>query len=473
MPVSGMAYLDRPNEAGYFLFPDLSVRHEGRYRLTFNLYEETKEDKDKDPDTPDSNIVAPGFTNATGGSFDFRMEVKSHDFIVFSAKKFPGLAESTQLSRVVAEQGCRVRIRRDVRMRRRDRPKEGDYENREEEYARRKRTETPEGKPDYRARSMSGSVSLERSSFSAETQRRASGAEYPAPYPQTPTSAGGHLQFLGNGSAPPYQPHTQSHSRPPSMPPSPSYQTGHGAHYTPVHQSPHHQHVHQQGVHAQAPAQPAPQPPMHQLTYPPPPPPPKQQTYGQIERPQPHPYSQSNPSPQREGPTREFREPAPSQYGDPAQREFRDAAASSQLYHQPSKEFMLPPFKPVSYQPPPPSQHQAPRAATSVTLPPINDFAKHLPAPRAMAPLASPTSDRVPQMQAMPHPKLSTHLPAPPSVAGSKRSRDDGSRYEGEMPRYHNGARENPQFLDEQLEPQLVYRRANGQEILVTQEPGV
>lgn len=472
MPVSGMAYLDRPSEAGYFLFPDLSVRHEGRYRLTFNLYEETKEDKDKDPDTPDTNIVASGFANATGGSFDFRMEVKSHDFIVFSAKKFPGLAESTQLSRVVAEQGCRVRIRRDVRMRRRDRTKDSDYDHREEEYARRKRTETPEVKSNYRARSMSGSVSVDGTSFSAESQRRLSGAEYANAYPQTPTSAGGHLQFLGNGNAPPYHPQPPSHSRPPSMPPSPSYQTSHGSHFPSVHQSPHQ--IHQQGVHAQAQAHPAAPQPMHQPAYPPPPPPAaQQQTYGQIERPQPGPFAQSNPSPQRETASREFREAPPPQYGDPAPREFRDAAASSQLYHQPSKEFMLPPFKPMSYQPPPPSQHQAPRGTASVTLPPINDFAKHLPAPRAMAPLTSPTSDRVPQMQPVPPPKLATHLPAPPSVAGSKRSRDDGSRYEVETPRYHNGARENPQLLEEQVEPQLIYRRANGQEILVTQEPGV
>ena len=47
-------------------------------------------------------------------SFDWRMEVKSDLFTVYSAKKFPGLAESTNLSRTVAEQGCRVRIRRDV-----------------------------------------------------------------------------------------------------------------------------------------------------------------------------------------------------------------------------------------------------------------------------------------------------------------------------------------------------------------------
>ncbi len=51
---------------------------------------------------------------------DWRLKVDSQPFTVFSAKKFPGLAESTSLSRIVAEQGCRVRIRRDVRMRRRD-----------------------------------------------------------------------------------------------------------------------------------------------------------------------------------------------------------------------------------------------------------------------------------------------------------------------------------------------------------------
>jgi hypothetical protein len=453
MPVSGMAYLDRPNEAGYFLFPDLSVRHEGRYRLTFNLYEETKEDKDKDPDAPDSNIIAPGYANATGGSFDFRMEVKSRDFVVFSAKKFPGLTESTPLSRVVAEQGCRVRIRRDVRMRRRDGGKAGgDYDNAEEEYARQKRTETPEVKPNYRARSMSGSA--ERTSFSGESQRRTSGAEYPPQFPHTPASAGGHLQFLGNAAL--YHPHAQSHSKPPSMPPSPSYQTSHGAQFPPVHQSPHQQ-MQQQNIHAQAPAHQAHQQPMHQPAYPPPP---QQQTYSQVERPPPQPYTQSNPSPQREMAPREYREPAPAPYREPAQREFRDAAGPSQLYRQPSKEFILPPptLKPMSY------HHPPPRANTPLTLPPISDFAKHL-APRGMAPLTSPSSDRVPQLQAMPPPKST--LPPPASVAGSKRSRADSSRYELEAPRYHNGAREDPQLLDEHGEPQLIYRRANGHEIQV------
>lgn len=121
VPVSGMAYLDRPKPAGYFIFPDLSVRHEGKYRLRFSLYEECK-----DPD----EMSQPAHDGEPREFAAHRVEVKSRPFTVYSAKKFPGLAESTALSRIVAEQGCRVRIRRDVRMRRRsDRSgREGDSE---------------------------------------------------------------------------------------------------------------------------------------------------------------------------------------------------------------------------------------------------------------------------------------------------------------------------------------------------------
>ena len=139
MPVSGMAYLDRPKEAGYFIFPDLSVRHEGRYRLSFNLYEQTKREHDLDSDpSAEGQGKVPYGIESPDSSFDFRMAVKSASFNVWSAKKFPGLKESTPLSRQVAEQGCRVRIRRDVRMRRRGDGKPGaDYEESyEDPYAR-------------------------------------------------------------------------------------------------------------------------------------------------------------------------------------------------------------------------------------------------------------------------------------------------------------------------------------------------
>lgn len=122
-PVAGIAYLDRPDLAGYFVFPDLSVRHEGKYRLSFNLYEEIKDLKDADAEPAGTSSEAAEVKHAPmepQNHVHYRLEVKSVPFSVFSAKRFPGLSESTNISRIVAEQGCRVRIRRDVRMRRRD-----------------------------------------------------------------------------------------------------------------------------------------------------------------------------------------------------------------------------------------------------------------------------------------------------------------------------------------------------------------
>ena len=153
-PVAGMAYLDRPAPAGYFIFPDLSVRHEGKYRLSFNLFEETKDAKDADAESgPGSQDGVKTVASRNGANaispqshIHFRLEVKSEPFMVYSAKKFPGLKESTVISRIVSEQGCRVRIRRDVRMRRRDPKAPGLYDEYEDEnvYARSDRFITPE-----------------------------------------------------------------------------------------------------------------------------------------------------------------------------------------------------------------------------------------------------------------------------------------------------------------------------------------
>ncbi|KAJ8106235.1 hypothetical protein OPT61_g9672 [Boeremia exigua] len=153
-----MAYLDRPTPAGYFIFPDLSVRHEGKYRLSFALLENLSEVKDLDLDDP--NVIHDGNRFVTN-----RCEVKSAPFTVFSAKKFPGLSESTALSRMVAEQGCRVRIRRDVRMRRRENKSSKEWDDYDEDskyQVQARRTATPEaygGQPgapmDERPRSLS------------------------------------------------------------------------------------------------------------------------------------------------------------------------------------------------------------------------------------------------------------------------------------------------------------------------------
>jgi Velvet factor len=130
-PVAGANYLDRPSPAAYFLFPDLSVRHEGWYRLSFNLYEATKDAEDLDVDRPSRNadleVLNPTPGQKPQDSMAWRLEVKSTPFQVYSAKKFPGLSESTEMSRIVADQGCRVRIRRDIRMRKRNTGKD-EYE---------------------------------------------------------------------------------------------------------------------------------------------------------------------------------------------------------------------------------------------------------------------------------------------------------------------------------------------------------
>ncbi|KAK5997868.1 Developmental and secondary metabolism regulator VEL1 [Cladobotryum mycophilum] len=234
VPASGMAYLDRPTEAGYFIFPDLSVRHEGYFRLSFSLYETTKEEKDFDLEPAESDLP-PGV--------DWRMEIKTQPFNVFSAKKFPGLMESTSLSKTVADQGCRVRIRRDVRMRKRDGKGNG-YDRREEEYARRRTvTPAPAEDPHLRARSLSNS-SEQRMPYVPDAQRRPSIAEsYHAPPPPPPPPSydhtqpspvrPGHLSF-GEHGVPQYVAPRQ-YGPPQSGPPVPVSPTGP---YHPSSQSP-------------------------------------------------------------------------------------------------------------------------------------------------------------------------------------------------------------------------------------------
>ncbi|KAI9785524.1 MAG: velvet protein [Geoglossum umbratile] len=238
--VSGMAYLDRPTPAGYFIFPDLSVRNEGKYRLSFNLYEEVKDMKDADaepaknhPDHANNKhkMVGP---MAPKQHVDWRLEVKSKPFTVFSAKKFPGLAESTSLSRIVAEQGCRVRIRRDVRMRRRENKAGKDLEEYDEEamYQRARETPTPDVyqqtptvphqpvEAENRQRSASdGSLDssapygIPRRPSIHEQQAFYPTQPYPQSYPTTPQAAQNgmsHLAFGGSSghqySTPTYQP---------------------------------------------------------------------------------------------------------------------------------------------------------------------------------------------------------------------------------------------------------------------------
>ncbi|PLN84286.1 hypothetical protein BDW42DRAFT_44404 [Aspergillus taichungensis] len=207
VPVAGVAYLDRPQQAGYFIFPDLSVRHEGHYHLNFHLYEETKDSKDMSEGAPASQVPAPNPSTIPSkptppqSALDFRLAVLSHQFSVYSAKKFPGLTMSTTLSRVIAEQGCRVRIRRDVRMRRRGDKRSDDY-NYEDQEAYRSSDRFPASDAYARNaadRDRSASISTTDLSYpyGPDAQRRQSTAEYgyPAaqpyqrPMPPAPTAA--------------------------------------------------------------------------------------------------------------------------------------------------------------------------------------------------------------------------------------------------------------------------------------------
>lgn len=221
-PVAGMAYLDRPSPAGYFIFPDLSVRHEGKYRLNFNLYEELKEPNDEDAEVAAGSSERedaksqPNNPLAPRSHVHFRLEVKSAPFSVFSAKKFPGLAESTNLSRVVAEQGCRVRIRRDVRMRRRDGPKsKGSYDDYDEEpsYVRSGRFTTPDiyNKPQMPDRPRSISNGSIDAAIPLSAERRPSNEtpyynpakyqQHPLPAPQPQNANGTYTSHLAFGSS--------------------------------------------------------------------------------------------------------------------------------------------------------------------------------------------------------------------------------------------------------------------------------
>ncbi|KAJ1732504.1 hypothetical protein LPJ72_003383, partial [Coemansia sp. Benny D160-2] len=77
------------NDGAFFVFPDLSVRCEGVYKLKFSLFE----------------IV--------GNQVFFCKSITSDVFTVYSAKKFPGMEESTRLTKLFAEQGLKIRVRKE------------------------------------------------------------------------------------------------------------------------------------------------------------------------------------------------------------------------------------------------------------------------------------------------------------------------------------------------------------------------
>lgn len=80
-------------DGGFFIFGDISVRVTGTFRLQFNLYDLQRE----------QNAAV------------FLGSVLSRPFKVMAAKDFQGLAESTYMSRTFADQGVRLRLRKEPR----------------------------------------------------------------------------------------------------------------------------------------------------------------------------------------------------------------------------------------------------------------------------------------------------------------------------------------------------------------------
>ncbi|KAF3926446.1 hypothetical protein AA313_de0206548 [Arthrobotrys entomopaga] len=78
-------------DGGFFVFGDLSVKVEGQFRLRFSLFEIS------------SNEV------------HYIKSITSSPFTVYPMKNFPGMSESTFLSRSFGDQGVRLRIRKEPR----------------------------------------------------------------------------------------------------------------------------------------------------------------------------------------------------------------------------------------------------------------------------------------------------------------------------------------------------------------------
>ncbi|KAL8955030.1 MAG: hypothetical protein Q9193_006949 [Seirophora villosa] len=98
--VSAFKLTDNDNNMGiWFILQDLSVRTEGTFRLKMSFV----------------NVGSPtGGASPNSGSAPVLASCFSQPFQVFSAKKFPGVIESTPLSKCFATQGIKIPIRKDA-----------------------------------------------------------------------------------------------------------------------------------------------------------------------------------------------------------------------------------------------------------------------------------------------------------------------------------------------------------------------
>ncbi|KAN0067005.1 Velvet factor [Elaphomyces granulatus] len=104
LSASAFRLTDPDNKIGvWFILQDLSVRTEGTFRLKMNFVNVGTPSSDSTNGTPVLNH----------GSAPVLASVFSEPFQVYSAKKFPGVIESTPLSKCFALQGIKIPIRKD------------------------------------------------------------------------------------------------------------------------------------------------------------------------------------------------------------------------------------------------------------------------------------------------------------------------------------------------------------------------
>jgi hypothetical protein len=84
----------------WFVLQDLSVRTEGNFRLKLSMADIGNGDAN-------NSVVTSGKCPVLASTF-------SESFTVYSAKKFPGVIESTALSKCFAQQGIKIPIRKDA-----------------------------------------------------------------------------------------------------------------------------------------------------------------------------------------------------------------------------------------------------------------------------------------------------------------------------------------------------------------------
>ena len=99
------------SDGGFFVFGDLAVKKEGRYRLHFSLFEITEYVASTQFCTLLTYIIS-----LFRGTVQNRKTLLSDEFTVYLPKRFPGPHEATFLSRTFCDQGVKMRIRKEHRL---------------------------------------------------------------------------------------------------------------------------------------------------------------------------------------------------------------------------------------------------------------------------------------------------------------------------------------------------------------------